>query len=213
MQSTSHPFSVTMPPSAERTDLTSTLDDAASIPGLSVSNAGDADMMASSADLFSFLASGTGAANPSKHEPGTAPSDRNPFLDQHGTTLEVDPAELEILGNASLKPSRPSSAGPLRHRRGHQDRQLSINSSASNTSSNNDAQGEAADSVDSSGNKTTASSEQRTVKLGDHAFTIPLSSPVIPPQLQANMRMTSTGRPSHARKVPDDHVKVCLAAL
>lgn len=50
--------------------------------------------------------------------------------------------------------------------------------------------------------------EERTIKMGDHSFVIPLKSPPIAPQLQAHVRLTSTGKPSHARKVPENHVKV-----
>ena len=208
MQSTAPTFSVTMPPSAERTNIGSSHDEGNRGHGLRPSNTGEADMLASSADLFSFLANGANSNIQPKYEDGTVPLNANPYLVENGLVLQHNAGDVENLGAAAaLKPSRPSSAGPLRHRRGQQDRQLSIVSYASNNSSA-DAQGEAMDSTDSFGNKTTASSDQRTVKVGDHSFVIPLSSPVIPPQLQANVRMTSTGRPSHARKVPDDHVKV-----
>lgn len=145
----------------------------------------DAEMLALSADLFSYIENA---------------SVKGGNTEQHSATAA-----------STLKPaSQVSAAGPLRHRRGHQDRQLSINSFASNNS-NSDTNRPAPQSNESSEVKTTTSSEHRTIKLGEHAFTIPLTSPIIPPQLQANVRMTSTGRPSHARKVPDDHVKVCLA--
>lgn len=161
----------------------------------SMPDVADADMLALSADLFSYLESASTAA-------GGADA---------GMTNGA--SDVENLGTGSLKPAtQPSAAGPLRHRRGYQDRQLSINSFASNTS-NSDLNRQDPISTDSTEVKTTTSSEHRTVKVGDHAFTIPMSSPVIPPQLQANMRMTSTGRPSHARKVPEDHVKVSRSRL
>lgn len=158
----------------------------------------DAEMLALSANLFSYIenassANGGGAA---------------------GSASQLDHNNNEQNSNAgasTLRPSsQPSAAGPLRHRRGQQDRQLSINSFASNNSNSDSGGGRPApESNESNDVKTTTSSEHRTVKVGEHAFTIPLSAPIIPPQLQANVRMTSTGRPSHARKVPDDHVKVC----
>lgn len=169
----------------------------------------------SAADLFSFLerASDLLPQQQAKLEtPGT--SGDASFVDQGNGMMEVDNSDVENLGMAALKPSRPSSAGPLRHRRGHQDRQLSINSFASNVStSDNTGNKHDQDSADGSEAQTATSSEQRTVKLGDHAFVIPLTSPIVPPQLQAHMRVTSTGRPSHARKVPDDHVKVSSCFL
>lgn len=157
---------------------------------LEVPSIADVEMIALSADLFSYLENASAVAG--------------------GSSLGVEGNDVENLGSASLKPAaRPASSGPLRHRRGHQDRQLSINSYAS-TTSNSDPNRQGPASGDSNEVTTTASSDQRTVKVGDYAFTIPLSSPIIPPQLQANMRITSTGRPSHARKVPEDHVKVSI---
>ncbi|KAK9900086.1 hypothetical protein P389DRAFT_207655 [Cystobasidium minutum MCA 4210] len=209
MQSTAPTFNVTMPPSAERTNIgASSFDESHQGASFSTSDARDGDLLASSADLFSFLANDSGnngnnnattTIQPKQEPDVVAPINANPFLETNAG--EVD-------SSSSLKPSRPSSAGPLRHRRGQQDRQLSIISFASNNSSA-DAQGEATDSnADNNGTNTTAfSADQRTVKVGGHAFVIPLTSPIIPPQLQANVRMTSTGKPSHARKVPDDHVK------
>lgn len=151
----------------------------------------DVDMLALSANLFSYLEDASTAAE--------AGQDLKP----------VDANDVENMGLSpgSVKAGRPSAAGPLRHRRGYQDRQLSINSFASNTS-NSDPNRQGPASNDSNEAKTSTSTEHRVVKVGDHAFTIPMSSPIIPPQLQANVRMTSTGRPSHARKVPEDHVKV-----
>jgi hypothetical protein len=48
---------------------------------------------------------------------------------------------------------------------------------------------------------------ERLISMGGHSIAIPLKSPIVAPQLQAHVRLTSTGKPSHARKVPDDHVK------
>jgi hypothetical protein len=157
------------------------------------SSTSDINMLNTTSDLFAFLADSSSTLG-ADIKPGQMVKNE----------VENDIADD---GMVSLNPTRLSAAGPLRHRRGHHDRELSINSFTSSASSQH-VQHRSPTSVDSAANNTTASSDRRTVRVGDHAFTIPLSSPVVPPQLQANMRITSTGRPSHARKVPEDHVKV-----
>ena len=117
--------------------------------------------------------------------------------------------------------TKVSYVGPLRNRRGQHLRTLSINSGTSSNTSGpslaSQASGDealAAAYINDENHDAFAEMEQgldspeRTVQIGDHGFKIPLISPTIAPQLQSNIRLTSTGKPSHARKVPEGHVKV-----
>lgn len=156
------------------------------------------------------------ASSPRRHHP-------------YGALLSAVPDEMQDPSASSA-----SQAGPLRNRRGHTAKALSINAAtpyssfasfqfqraatASPATGPVDTQDQdntqaATPALPSGGRPNSAEglrtdTPERTLKVGDHAFKIPLASPVIQPQIQAHARVTSTGRPSHARKVPDNHVKV-----
>ena len=118
------------------------------------------------------------------------------------------------LPDLPLPESPGSSIGAIRTRRkGNHISNLSIASMSTRTvsDSGDDYRFDDLQNQDERSEKGGDSPVGRTIKVGDHSFTIPLKSPVVKPQLQANVRLTSTGRPSHARKVPDDHVKVSTA--
>ncbi|KAL7009493.1 hypothetical protein EMMF5_001124 [Cystobasidiomycetes sp. EMM_F5] len=115
----------------------------------------------------------------------------------------------EVVDDSSVK------IGPVRSRRGQHMAQLSLASNSTYASlnpisdSDDESDGrEERQEGDENKNPDGSDTNMRTVKVEGHAFKIPLESPTVAPQLQANVRLTSTGKPSHARKVPDDHIKV-----
>ena len=101
----------------------------------------------------------------------------------------------------------PGASGPIRNRRGGgKDLSLDLGSdlglSFDFLRDYDPSQGE---NKENEGSETPEGG--RVIKMGDHTFTIPLKSPTVAPQLQSSVRITSTGKPSHARKVPEGHVK------
>lgn len=102
----------------------------------------------------------------------------------------------------------PGASGPIRNKRGTtKDLSLDLGSDAGlsldlfRDFSPTDGRSQDAD-------RSQSPKEGRVIKMGDHTFTIPLKSPTVAPQLQSSVRITSTGKPSHAKKVPEGHVKV-----
>lgn len=126
-----------------------------------------------------------------------------------------------MLPNATELANASSAIGPIRTKRGQHERNTSINSQQSSSShspyldytqasvtSPNDFSAFTY-AKDGYGPSDYDEMGERELKMGDHSFKIPLASPVVAPQLQSDIRLTSTGKPSHARKVPEGHVKVC----
>jgi hypothetical protein len=100
----------------------------------------------------------------------------------------------------------PRASGPIRNRRGG-GKELSIDL-ASDLGLNFDFLRDLSPTGNKENHGGDSPEEGRVIKMGDHTFTIPLKSPTVAPQLQSSVRITSTGKPSHARKVPEGHVKV-----
>lgn len=106
-------------------------------------------------------------------------------------------------------PEPTPGIGPIRDRRGRHAKEMSID--AVPGLSFDFVREQSSDEYKENSSIPNSDLPARTIKMGEHSFTIPLVSPTVAPQLQSNIRVTSTGKPSHAKKVPDGHVKVnCL---
>ena len=140
------------------------------------------------------------------------------------TTLRASPQTLDFDLATSSSPmlsSSPGSSlpfalpampeptpgiGPIRTRRGQHPKDMSID--AIPGLSFDFVREESGDEYKENSSVPNSDLPARTIKMGEHSFTIPLVSPTVAPQLQSNIRVTSTGKPSHAKKVPEGHVKV-----
>lgn len=143
-----------------------------------------------------------------------------------GHTNQVNPKlEPEDSAQNALLPLRDTSAshpmpeplesksGPTRNRKAHAHNQPSRTAGSAYSTADSSSSGRDVSPSDSQTENVDPATGLRTVKMGEHSFAIPLGPPTVAPQLQASIRMTSTGRPSHARKVPENHVKVCSTSM
>lgn len=180
------------------------------------SSAGGAASLLAFAQLGAAgAADSTEAAQLSAMSPHILPA-TSPILSPH-----VTPAGSHEFALPAMPEPLPGASGPIRNKRGAANslaldfgghdltmsldflRDLSPNHAGDATQAQSKRDSEGSESP----------KEGRVIKMGDHTFTIPLKSPTVAPQLQSSVRITSTGKPSHAKKVPEGHVKVSLVPV